>query len=63
MKYARTAGIICAAIMLVLRQFFDLPLLSGIFTGLTICLLLLGLLPPRVSSSIKRWKKARMHRV
>jgi hypothetical protein len=63
MKYARTAGIICAAIMLVLRQFFDLPLLSGIFTGLTICLLVFGLLPPHIAAAIKRRKQSLFHRV
>ncbi|MDR2657972.1 MAG: hypothetical protein LBB86_09125 [Oscillospiraceae bacterium] len=55
-------GLFCVAAMALINQFADIPFLSGILAGMSICLLVMGMLPPKTANALKSWKRAVFHR-
>ncbi len=57
MKSKTKIGLVSCSCMIILTRYIDIPFLSGAFAGMTICFLVLGLLPQKVAESIKNWKR------
>jgi hypothetical protein len=58
MKIATKIGLLSFVVMTILNQFVDVPFLSGVFAGLAVCFLMIGLLPQKKIESIKNWKRS-----
>jgi hypothetical protein len=63
MKRSIKIGLLCVVAMTLINQFADIPFLSGLLAGISICLLIMGMLPQKSVDTLKNWKRAIFHRV
>lgn len=59
MKNELKAGLLTFAFMMVIRQFAEVPeFITGLTMGMSICLMLISLLPDKVYFRIKSFKRS-----
>lgn len=59
MRNELKAGLLIFAVIMVLKQFIDVPeFITGLTMGMSICLMLISLLPDKVYFRIKSFKRS-----